>query len=212
MKIPPRLLAPFILFFFRLWCRTLRVTQSGRERVDSMAAAGKIMMFPIWHDELFALLHVRGSLRIVAIVSQSTDGEYLARLLEALGMKTVRGSSSRGGIKALLKASSLMRGQGYNGCIAVDGPRGPRHVAKHGAMILAFRTGAPLVPIRVFIQRGKRFNSWDRFQLPWPCSKVHVAWGEPYALEAADLSEASVANERARLELALNSLSAPDDF
>lgn len=209
MKIPPGFLAPFIFFFYRLWCSTLRITESGRERVNGMESAGEVMMFPIWHDELFPLMHIRGTLRIVTVVSQSTDGEYLARLLEALGMKTVRGSSSKGGIKALLKASSLMRREGYNGCITVDGPRGPRHIAKPGAVILAFRSAASVVPIRVFMKNGKRFRSWDRFQLPWPFSRVHIAWGEPYVMEATDLSERSVSQERARLELRLESMQPP---
>lgn len=212
MKISPGFLAPFIFFLYKLWCSTIRITESGRERVNDMQSAGTLMMFPIWHDELFALLHVRRSLRIVTVVSQSTDGEYLSRLLEALGMKTVRGSSSRGGIKALLKASSLMRREGYNGCLTVDGPRGPRHIAKPGAVILAFRASASVVPIRVFIKSGKRFASWDRFQLPWPFSRVHVAWGEPYSVEATDLSEHSVAEERDRLELRLNAMLPPPGF
>ncbi|MDL2207601.1 lysophospholipid acyltransferase family protein [Desulfovibrio sp. OttesenSCG-928-M16] len=212
MKISPRFLAPFIFCGYRIWCSTLRITQSGRDRVNEMQSAGIIMMFPIWHDELFALLHVRDNLRIVTVVSQSTDGEYLARLLETLGMKTVRGSSSKGGVRALLKASALMRGQGYNGCVTVDGPRGPRHCAKPGAVILAFRSSAHIVPLRVFIKSGKCFRSWDRFQLPWPFSRVHVAWGEPYMVQATDLSESSIEQERGRLEQRLNAMSAPDSF
>ena len=212
MKLSPRFLAPFIFFFYRLWCSTLRITESGREQVNGLEAAGQVMMFPIWHDELFALMHARRGLRIITVVSQSTDGEYLARLLEALGIRTARGSSSKGGIKALLKASSLMRQGGYNGCITVDGPRGPRHVAKPGAVILAFRAAAPVVPLRVFIKNGKRFRSWDRFQLPWPFSRVHLAWGEPYRIEADNLSESSVDQERARLEQRLNAMLPPEDF
>lgn len=212
MKISPGFLAPFIFFFYRLWCSTLRITESGRERINALESAGKIMMFPIWHGEIFPLLHVRRTLRIVSIVSQSTDGEYMSRLLEALGMTTVRGSSSKGGIKALLKASSLMRREGYNCCFGVDGPRGPRHIAKPGAVILAFRAEALVVPIRVFMQSGKRFRSWDRFQLPWPFTRVHIAWGEPYAIEAADLSEASVKQECAKLDGLLNSMQPPDCF
>ena len=212
MKIRPGFIAPFIFVFYRLWCATLRITESGRERVNSLESAGKAMMFPIWHDELFPLMHVRGSLRIVTVVSQSRDGEYLARLLEALGMKTVRGSSSRGGIKALLRASSLIRQEGYNGCITVDGPRGPRHTAKPGAVILAFRSSAYIVPLRVFMESSKRFRSWDRFQLPWLFSRVHVAWGEPYMVEAADLSESSIEKELAKLEQRLGFLQISDDF
>lgn len=210
MKISPRFVAPLIFVFHRLWCSTLRITESGRDRVDDMARAGTIMMFPIWHGELFALLYAGRALRIVTVVSQSTDGEYLARLLEAMGMKTVRGSSSKGGVKALLKTSSFMRREGYNGSIAIDGPRGPRHSAKPGAIILAFRSSAQIVPIRVFMKNGKHFGSWDRFQLPWPFTRVHVAWGEPYQVEAADVSKESVARECAILEQRLEAMRVPE--
>ena len=212
MKVSPGFLAPIIFFFYRLWCSTLRITESGREPVNALESAGRTMMFPNWHDEVFPLMPVRRTLRIVTVVSQSADGEYMARLLEALGITTVRGSSSKGGIKALLKASSLMRREGYNGCLTVDGPRGPRHIAKPGAVILAFRAAATVVPIRIFMKNSKRFHSWDRFQLPWPFSRVHIAWGEPYAMEVADLSEPSVAQECATLELRLKSIQPPAGF
>ncbi len=212
MKILPALLAPFIFFFYRLWCSTLRFTESGREAVDGMAAAGTIMMFPVWHDEVFPIMYMRRALRIVTVVSQSSDGEYLARLLKSLGMTTVRGSSSKGGIQALLRASSLMRREGYNCCFGVDGPRGPRHIAKPGAVILAFRSSAQIVPIRVFMKNSKRFGSWDRFQLPWPFTRVHLSWGEPYTVEAKDVSESSMTRECAKLERKLNSMPVPRGF
>lgn len=212
MKINPGFLAPVILAVYRLWCRTLRITESGRDRVRDLESAGEIMLFPIWHDELFPLMYIRGSLHLISITSQSADGEYLARLQEGLGIRTVRGSSSKGGLKALLKASILMRRERYHCCITVDGPRGPRHAAKPGVMILAFRSSARIVPIRVFMKHRKCFGSWDRFQLPWPFSRVHATWGEPYALEATDLSEASIDRERAVLEEKLNALQPPDGF
>ena len=212
MKISPRLSAPFISVAYRLWSSTLRITESGRERVDGFDAAGTLMMFTFWHDELFSLIRVCGALRIISVVSQSTDGEYLARLLESQGIKTVRGSSSRGGIKALLTASHLMRRDGLHCSITVDGPRGPRHIAKPGAVILAFRSSAHIVPIRVFMKKRTFVRSWDRFQVPWPFSRIHMAWGEPYKVNATALSESSVALESATLESKLNSLQPPDGF
>jgi len=212
MKLSPELLAPVLSVAYRLWSYTLRITESGRERVDGCDAAGTLMMFSFWHDELFPLIRVCGALRIISVVSQSTDGEYLARLLESQGIKTVRGSSSRGGIKALLTASSLMRREGLHCSMTVDGPRGPRHTAKPGAVILAFRSSAHIVPVRVFMKKRTCVRSWDRFQVPWPFSRVHVAWGEPYTMNEETLSESSVVLESALLESKLNSLQPPDGF
>lgn len=206
MNIPPGLIAPVVTVLYRLWCSTLRIRETGREVVDAMEAAGKPMVFALWHDELFALMHVRRTLRIVTVVSRSRDGEYLARLLQKLKLKTARGSSSRGGVAALLQASRVMRKERYNGCITVDGPRGPRHVAKQGAIVLAFRASAHVVPVRLFLARAKVFSSWDRFQLPLPFSRVDIVFGTPYPLSATELSAAELDRERLVLESRLRSL------
>lgn len=210
MRIPPAIVAPLINVVYRVWCSTLRIREFGRDTVDAFSAEGKPMMFALWHNEVFPLMYTRRTLRIVAVVSQSRDGEYLARLLQALGIKTARGSSSRGGIGALLNAARLMREQKYSGCITVDGPRGPRHVVKQGAVVLAFRTPAYVVPIRLFAAKAKEFRSWDRFRLPLPFSRVDIVFGEPYLLSAEKLSESELERERLELEGRLHSLAAPD--
>lgn len=209
MRLSPKFVAPLLNGFYRLWCSTLRITQIGREAVDRLEAAGSPMMFSLWHDELFALMHVRGTLRLVTVVSQSRDGEYLARLLQSLGLKTARGSSTRGGIGALLHAARLMRKEGYNGCITVDGPRGPRHMVKQGAIILAHRTPAHIVPVRLFYQRAKVFRSWDRFQLPWLFSKVAIVFDDPYLPGSEALDEAGLAEACLHLEQRLHALRPP---
>jgi lysophospholipid acyltransferase (LPLAT)-like uncharacterized protein len=211
MRIPPWLIAPLANGLYRLWCSTLRIRETGREAFDALETAGKPAVCSLWHDELFALMHVRRNLRIVTIVSQSNDGEYLARLLQALGLKTARGSSSRGGLKALLHTARLMREEHYNGCITVDGPRGPRHKVKPGAIILAFRTPAHVIPIRLFLHRAKKFRSWDRFQLPLPFSKVDIVFGTPYLLSAGELTEEELERERLELEGRLHALRPPAD-
>jgi lysophospholipid acyltransferase (LPLAT)-like uncharacterized protein len=210
MKLSPKIVAPVLTALYRLWCSTLRITESGRKTVDTLEAAGKPMMFCLWHDEVFALMHVRRTLRIVTVVSQSRDGEYMARLLQGLGMRTARGSSSRGGSGALLLAARSMREEGYNGCLTVDGPRGPRHVAKQGAFVLAFRASAQITPIRVFYNRVKVFRSWDRFQLPLPFSRVHVAFGAPYLPGTADLTKKELERERLELENRLKAMRPPN--
>lgn len=209
MRIPLGLIAPVINVLYRLWCSTLRIRETGREALDELEAAGKPAMLSLWHDELFALMHVRRTLRIVTIVSQSRDGEYLARLLQALGLETARGSSSKGGLKALLQAARFMRKANYNGCITVDGPRGPRHIVKPGAIILAFKTPAHVVPIRLFPHKAKKFRSWDRFQLPLPFSRVDIVFGTPYRISAAELTEDVLERERLALEHRLHALRPP---
>jgi Uncharacterized protein conserved in bacteria len=212
MKIPPGLITPALKVLYRLWCASLRITETGRERIDAMQAAGVSMMFPIWHDEIFGIIAVKRQLRVVTIVSQSQDGEYLARQLQAVDIQTARGSSSRGAISALLQAARMMRGGKYNGCISVDGPRGPRHVLKQGAVVLAFRTPAQIVPLRGFYKCAKVFNSWDRFRLPLPFSRVHIHFDEPYQLTAAELTEEEVERERLEMEQRLKAIRPPEGW
>ncbi|MDR2489525.1 MAG: lysophospholipid acyltransferase family protein [Desulfovibrio sp.] len=206
MKIPPWFVAPLIHVLYRLWCATLRITEVGRESLDGLTDRGQPVVLCLWHDELFPLMHVRRGLRIVTLVSRSRDGEYLARLLQALGLLTVRGSSSRGGISALIQAVRLMREKKYNVCLTIDGPRGPRHVAKDGAIFLALHASAPIVPIRLFMEKAKRFHSWDRFQLPMPFSRIQIVFGQPYSINATKLESQELKKERDKLQHCLENL------
>ncbi|MDR1490040.1 MAG: lysophospholipid acyltransferase family protein [Desulfovibrio sp.] len=206
MSVPFSLLARPINILYRLWCSSLHIVQTGRETVDGLDAQGRIMIFALFHDELFSLMHVRENLRLVTVVSRSRDGEYLARLLQSLGLKTARGSSSRQGASALRQIARIMREDKYHGVITVDGPRGPRHKVKQGAIILAFRTPAIIQPVRLFPNRAKRFNSWDRFQLPLPFTRVDIVFGEPYAVRAAKLDEEIIVAECLELERRLKDL------
>ncbi len=207
MKIPVRLVAICVTPLYRLWCKTLRYAEEGREALDRLDAAKRSMIFALWHNELFPLMHVKRQLDIVCPVSRSRDGDYLAALLRGLGLKTARGSSSRGGLAVLRSTLRMMREQpGLHACITVDGPRGPRHMPKPGAVYLAGETGALIVPIRMLMARAKIFRSWDRFEVPLPFSRVHIVYGEPYPIGAEELGEAAVAAHCENLRQKLNSL------
>ena len=207
MKISPRVASLLINPLYRLWCGTLRYTESGRERVDAMNKARELMVFCMWHNEIFAPMYIRRDLRIVSIVSRSKDGEYLARLLNVLGIRTARGSSSRGGAAAMRDAARQMQAEQFNACVTIDGPRGPRHEPKNGVIFLAHHAGATLVPMRTFMKKAKFFNSWDRFQLPLPFSRVHVAFGEPYTIPAdAELTDEFLQQTRQDLKNRLDTM------
>ena len=199
MKLPPSLIVPPLHCLYRLWTATLRMDESGREKVEDYLKTGGSVVICMWHDEIFSLIHEKHDLRLAAVVSRSRDGEYLAKVMEKLGFYPVRGSSSRGGLAALRQGVKAMRQERLGMCVTVDGPRGPRHQIKDGAFFMAHYAKAMLVPVRAFNSRAKRFGSWDRFQLPLPFSKVRMVWGEPYPYESPDVGEASLAAERARL-------------
>lgn len=207
MKLPIPLLSSIIYQLYKIWCRTLRFTEVGRDKVDELWDAETPMVFALWHDELFPLMHVRRQLEAIAVVSQSSDGELLAQVLEKLGLKTARGSSSRGGVKALLKVAKMMRDTRYLAVITVDGPRGPRHEAKEGAVFLAQRGKAKVVPVRIGMSKSYIFQkAWDKFQVPLPFAKIKIIFGEPYDLGEGDLNAEFLETERQRLENKLKAL------
>lgn len=206
MKIPPGLVGPFIGGLYSLWCRTLRYSQVNRETCDALSRQGKPLVFTLWHGEVFAFPFKHGDWKIFTIVSKSTDGEYLARVLQSQDIYPLRGSSSRGGLAALLRGAKIMQEKTMHACITVDGPRGPRHEVKDGALYLAHRAGAHIVPMRAVYPSAKIFGSWDTFALPYPFSRVTMIFGEPYTIEAEELTGPVLAAERLRLKNALEAL------
>ena len=206
MKIPPGLICPPLNLLYKLWTASLRKKAVGRERVDALIKQGESVLFGGWHDEIFSMLTLRRDWPVAAIVSRSRDGEYLSRVLHGLGFKTVRGSSSRGGVSALIQAAAALKKDSLSTFVALDGPRGPRHQAKDGIFFLAHHAGARIVPVRSFNRKAWRAKSWDRFQVPKPFSRTLVVFGEPYSYAAPDLEEASLAVERARLLERLDAL------
>jgi hypothetical protein len=174
--------------------------------MTSMEEQGQSIIFALWHDELFPLTYLHRNEGVVAVVSSSKDGEILARVMERLGFGTVRGSSSRKGLKALLAALKEVRTKGRHVVLTVDGPRGPRHQAKPGAVFLASKAGVPILPVRVRISRAKIFEkAWDRFQLPLPFARCEAIYGEPYQVPEK-LDASSLAAEQDRLTKKLEAL------
>jgi len=208
IKINPGLVALLVTALYRMLMATVRIRIDNVEALERYWAAGTPTVVACWHNELFPLPAMSVNTRWVAIVSASKDGEYLSRVLNRLGVDTARGSSSRQGLNALKYAVRAMRqGQGrVNGCVTVDGPRGPRHKAKDGVLLLAQKAGALLVPVRVSYSRKKIFDSWDRFEVPFPFSSCRIVIGEPYAVTDEKLRGEVLAREVATLEERLHAL------
>jgi lysophospholipid acyltransferase (LPLAT)-like uncharacterized protein len=130
-----------------------------------------------WHNRLFMVpyvwLHMRGRQEGAALASASKDGEILAAFLKQFDLHVVRGSSSRRGVAALIELIRLME-SGYDVGITPDGPRGPRYTFNPGAITLAQKTGAKILPVRVTYSRFWQLKSWDGFMIPKPFSRVDI--------------------------------------
>ncbi len=157
---------------------TTRYRTIGRETFREFQLAGQPVIYVLWHGRLLPLTYGRRGEGIVALISRNRDGEYIARIVERWGFETVRGSSSRGGMAALRELVRKVR-EGKSIAITPDGPRGPREQMKPGALILAQLSGAPIIPAAASAERAWWFGRWDRFLIPQPFSRIHLAYGEP---------------------------------
>lgn len=176
MKLSPRqtrLLAGPLTLLLRSLGRTWRIQTSGpgQGRLD----AGVIDT--IWHGRALPYLYLRRFQNCVAMVSEHRDGQLIAEVIERLGGKTVRGSSTRGGARAYL--SMLRHMQDLPWVITPDGPRGPRGVAQEGVIKLASDTGRIIQPHGFACVAARELNSWDRFMIPRPFTRISWYRGEP---------------------------------
>ncbi|HMM38595.1 MAG TPA: lysophospholipid acyltransferase family protein [Desulfovibrio sp.] len=203
-------LAPLNAGLFKLWARSIHFDHAGEwDIITNSHAAGKPVILALWHNELFALTAFGYTLDVPAVtfVSQSKDGEIIARILERLGHVATRGSSTRGGAKALVKAARVMRKECRHAVLTIDGPKGPRHEPKPGVILLARLAGARIMPIRAFPERKHVFtSSWDRFELPYPFTRCQVRVGRPLDIPEGELDEAGMERETERLRLAMLSI------
>jgi lysophospholipid acyltransferase (LPLAT)-like uncharacterized protein len=182
----------------RLWFSTLRLRWSGGAYLNPDPHTRQSTIFAFWHQRLLCFTYTHAGYNGRVLISRSRDGDVIAGMLARLGFVPIRGSSQRAGGAAL----RALLDQAKNGCdigITPDGPRGPRHVFKLGAVFLASRSGLPIVPITVSYRRFWQFQSWDRFQLPWPFTRAIVHVGAPVQVPA-DLGEVGLETWRARLE------------
>jgi lysophospholipid acyltransferase (LPLAT)-like uncharacterized protein len=184
---------------------TVRFSVEGFEHLQEAAGAGRLPIYTCWHDRVFLATYFFRRRRIVVMTSQSFDGEYIARFIQRFGFGATRGSSTRGGVGALVEMVRLVRA----GCPAgflIDGPRGPRHEAKMGAVLLAKKTGQPVLPFSVNAARFWEVKSWDRFQIPKPFTRAFVRLAPPIYVPS-DADDDALAAKRDELQRTLDELS-----
>lgn len=198
LVIPP--LAALLIKLLMLSCRLGQVKGQEREK-DALNRYGGAI-YPTWHQRMSYLAHYLGSRHVTAMISQSRDGEYAARIAQWLGFKSIRGSTSRGGTEALRAIIRTIK-RGHNGGMLADGPQGPARVAKIGSVIMARNAGVPLIPLTWGGDRCWMFNSWDRYLIPKPFSRVVVYVAEPIWVPRSAKGEA-LEEYRRLLEKRLN--------
>jgi hypothetical protein len=181
--------------------RSLRVEWLGPENAARTDGAGEKKIFTLWHGELLALAYTYRRRGICVLVSRHRDGECIARILRRLGFDTARGSTSNGGREGAFQMCRNLR-NGRDLAVTPDGPKGPRHRVQPGVVYLAQRTGASLVPLACQAEKRLLLDTWDRFQIPLPFSRVVIVSQAPIKVPR-DLSGSGIETYRAMLEDAL---------
>ena len=183
--------------------RTLTWKVDGAEHVDLLAHSRRPAILALWHGRILpATLYWRGR-GIVAMTSENFDGEWIARLMSRFGFRAARGSTSRGGPRALVQLRRELAA-GHAAAFTVDGPRGPARVAQMGAVWLAGATGHPVLPFHIEADRYWTAASWDRGMVPKPFATVAIAIGDPLHIEGT--ADAVLERGRADLEARLQGL------
>jgi hypothetical protein len=183
---------------------TLRWRVEGMQHFDAIRAAGSQPVMAFWHGRILTATYYFRRRGIVVITSENFDGEWIARIIERFGYGTARGSSSRGGMKALIQLKRDMQ-QGRPAAFTLDGPRGPAKIAQPGAVWLAKATGNPIIPFHIEADRHWTMDSWDATQVPKPYSTLAAAIGDPLWV-GAEATDDEVENKRIELEARLRML------
>ncbi len=184
----------------KLWFGTCRMEVRGQEKVNKVLADGAAIL-PCWHYSVFYTLYHLSRYPGVAMVSASKDGEYIARVANLLGFETVRGSTNRFGVRALKGMVDHVK-QGKTAGIVADGSQGPPLKMQPGAIMLAAKSGSPIIPVVWAVKRYKAFNSWDHSVLPMPFSPMILQYGDLIYVEPK-LTSALVEEYRQRVETAM---------
>jgi lysophospholipid acyltransferase (LPLAT)-like uncharacterized protein len=168
--------------FFWATCRVQRTL--GLERARAAVRESRSVIPVYWHQHMLfgvrALLDLRDEgLKLGFLISPSVDGTAPAMLVGKVGGHVIRGSSTHTGARALRDYYETIVKQEISPALTPDGPKGPLHEFKPGAVMLAQLTGKPILPVSVAASRAFRFPTWDRFELPLPFSRIVIAYGEP---------------------------------
>lgn len=161
-----------------LLCKSIKVEFENYGSVEKLDKSNQNYVLAFWHGTMIIPWYLGKDKNIAALVSRSKDGEILSRLLEKWNYKVVRGSSSKGGDEALQQMIDLLKNN-YSLAVTPDGPRGPKHKMKAGAVVAAKKASKPIVLAGAAYKRKKVLNNWDNFQIPYFFTKCKIVFSDP---------------------------------
>jgi len=191
----------FIYYFIRVYSMTFRLKIENKDRWQNLREQGTAVLLCVWHQQFFsAISHFKtySKFNPGLMISQSKDGDLISGVANRSGWHTLRGSSSRGGKKAMDAMIDHLKTYGF-GAHILDGPTGPIGRVKAGIIKMALEADAVVVPLYTSAENAWFFNSWDRFMLPKPFSRVFITFGQEIRFGSSDQKD-DFENQRLLLE------------
>jgi lysophospholipid acyltransferase (LPLAT)-like uncharacterized protein len=184
--------------------RTMRWRSEGDAHLDEIHKSGHRAIFTFWHGRIFPATFYWRDRGIVVMTSLNRDGDAIAQCIQRFGFGAARGSSSRGGFRALVEMAREIR-KGKDCAFTIDGPRGPKYIAKQGPVLLALKTGAAIFCFHISMKHKIQLQSWDEFQIPLPFTPA-VVLNAPPIWVPADASEAHLRDLHQEMQTTLDKL------
>ncbi len=177
-----------------------RFTVEGMENITSLSKKNRSFVMVSWHGKILSVFHYFSNKNYIGLASLNKDAELIAQVGEMVGYSFVRGSSSRGGADAYSDMIRLLQIQGTKIIITPDGPQGPEHIPKPGAIRLSQKTGVPIVPVIGHAKRSWVFKNWHNFYLSKPFSPIKLVVGEPIYFKPEDDLDLCVEQLKEKIE------------
>lgn len=194
----------YLFIWFIGFTSRIQVVNNGI--IEKLEKENKNFIYAFWHGRQLFLVYSHRFRKINILISQSQDGQLIANITRLFGFKSVRGSSTRGGMRALVEL--IHRAQKGNIlAFTPDGPKGPYAQVQPGVLYVAQKTGLPIVPLTFSAKRKKKLSNWDKFIIPYPFNRIIVANGTPLFVQ----KDEDLQVKKKELELALNNLTDETD-
>ncbi|MCX8093614.1 MAG: lysophospholipid acyltransferase family protein [Candidatus Goldbacteria bacterium] len=197
-----KILIPICIFIFKIIASTYRIKEINAYKITPYQGKERNYIYGFYHSQLLAHIYFYRNTKMVSLASLHRDGEIAAIVAQKFGITIVRGSSTRGGVEALLGLKKYIN-EGYDAALTVDGPRGPAGKVNNGVIYLAKLTGREIIPCCFACDRNIRLKSWDRFMIPLPFSKGVFNFGRPIKIPE-DLKEKDIDFYREKIQKELN--------
>lgn len=194
----------FLALFATVLCKTLRITFKNEKVIEELDKTKSNYVLAFWHGSMLVSWYIHRRKDLVALISKSKDGDLLSNLLKFWDYNVVRGSSTEGGEIALGILIDYAKNN-KSVVITPDGPKGPRHSLKAGAVITAKKGAVPLVLMGVGFKHKKYLKSWDKFEVPGLFSETKIVYSDPIYIDK-DLSYEETSDIIKKSEVILNNL------